>query len=72
MSTTRIRTRGKVKWFCARRGFGFAARAGAPAVFIHTGAMKSDGVVELKPGTELDFIVDLTRHGPVAHEIHLV
>lgn len=72
MATSRIRTRGNVKWFDTRKGFGFAERAGAPAVFIHIGAVKTDGVVDLKSGQELQFVVDLTRRGPVAHDIRVV
>lgn len=72
MATSRLRTRGTVKWFDTRKGFGFAERTGAPAVFIHIGAVTTDGVVDLKPGQELEFLVDITRRGPVAHEIRIV
>lgn len=72
MATSRIRTEGTVKWFDARKGFGFATRQGAPQVFIHIGAVKSDGVVDLQPGRKLEFVVDITRRGAVAHEIRVV
>lgn len=72
MATSPVRTSGTVKWFDPRKGFGFAARAGAPEVFIHIGAVKTDGVVELKPGQKLEFIVDITKRGPVAHEIRVL
>ncbi|MBX3473694.1 MAG: cold shock domain-containing protein [Planctomycetes bacterium] len=72
LATSRIKTRGTVKWFDTRKGFGFAERAGAPAVFIHIGAFKTDGVVDLKQGQELEFIVEITRRGPVGHDIRVV
>ncbi|MBE7492799.1 MAG: cold-shock protein [Planctomycetes bacterium] len=72
MATSRIKTRGTVKWFDTRKGFGFAQRPGAPPVFIHIGAIRSDGVVDLKPGQELEFIIEITRRGPVAHDIHVI
>ncbi len=72
MATSRIRTRGTVKWFDSRKGFGFAQRAGAPAVFIHIGAVTTNGVFDLKAGQELEFLLDQTKRGPVAHSIQLV
>jgi CspA family cold shock protein len=71
MPITRVKTRGTVKWYDARKGYGYATRKGAAEVFLHYGAIRGDGVIELKPGQEIEFILEQTERGAVAHEIRL-
>lgn len=47
---------GVVKWFDARRGFGFIAPDLGPCdVFVHTSAVAAAGLADLVPGDRLDF-----------------
>jgi CspA family cold shock protein len=72
MPITRVKARGTVKWYDPRKGYGYATRKGAAEVFLHYGAIRSDGVIELKPGQEIEFILEQTERGGVAHEIRIV
>ena len=72
MPITKVKTRGTVIWYDPRKGYGYASRKGAPEVFLHYGAIRSDGVIELKPGQEIEFILEQTDRGAVAHEINVV
>ncbi len=71
MPTTRLQTSGTVKWYDPRKGYGYAARRGAPDVFLHYGAFRGDGLIQLKPGQEVEFLVESTPRGDVAHEIRV-
>lgn len=47
---------GVVKWFDARRGFGFIAPDLGPCdVFVHASALNAAGIADLAPGSRLDF-----------------
>jgi cold shock protein len=47
---------GAVKWFDARRGFGFIAPDLGPCdVFVHASAVNAAGLSDLAPGERLDF-----------------
>jgi len=69
MPITRVKARAIVKWYDPRKGYGFATRKGSPEVFLHYGAIRADGVIELKAGQEIEFILEQTERGAVAHEI---
>jgi cold shock protein len=56
---------GKVKWFDAERGFGFAATDDGEEVFLHVSALPA-GTTTLKPGTRLEFGVAEGRKGKQA------
>ena len=45
---------GKVKWFDAERGFGFAANDDGGEVFVHASALP-EGTTTLKPGAKIEF-----------------
>lgn len=72
MAITRVKTHGTVKWYDRRKGYGYATRTGAAEVFLHYGAIQSDGVIELSPGQQIEFMLEQTQRGAVAHEIKLV
>lgn len=72
MPITKVKTRGTVTWYDPRKGYGYASRKGAPEVFLHYGAIRSDGVIELKSGQEIEFVLEQTDRGAVAHEINVV
>jgi cold shock CspA family protein len=47
---------GVVKWFDARRGFGFIAPDLGPCdVFVHASAVAAAGLADLAPGNRLEF-----------------
>jgi CspA family cold shock protein len=72
MAITRVKARGIVKWYDPRKGYGYATRKNGPEVFLHYGAVRSDRTVELKPGQKIEFMLEQTSRGALAHEIRLL
>lgn len=62
---------GKVKWFDAERGFGFAANDDGGEVFVHASALP-DGTTTLKPGAKIEFGVAEGRRGLQALSVRVV
>lgn len=62
---------GKVKWFDAERGFGFAANDDGGEVFVHASALP-EGTTTLKPGAKIEFGVAEGRRGLQALSVRLV
>ena len=50
-----LRSRGKVKWFNERRGFGFIEREDGDDLFVHYSAIGGDGFKTLEEGQEVEF-----------------
>lgn len=48
-------TRGTVKWFNERKGYGFIAREDGDDVFVHFSAIESSGFKTLNEGDEVEF-----------------
>lgn len=48
-------TRGTVKWFNERKGYGFIAREDGDDVFVHFSAINSQGFKTLNEGDEVEF-----------------
>ncbi|HRJ78654.1 MAG: cold shock domain-containing protein [Planctomycetaceae bacterium] len=72
MATSTIRTRGVVKWYDPRKGYGYITRQGAPQVFLHYSKLKSDFVPDIKAGDEVEFLCEQTGKGPIAHNVKLI
>ena len=50
-------SKGSVKWFDDRKGYGFIAREGEKDIFVHFSAIQGDGFKTLSEGEEVEFEV---------------
>jgi CspA family cold shock protein len=63
-------SRGKVKWFDAKKGFGFITPDdGGEDLFVHFSNIESDGFKSLLEGQEVEYTVGQGRKGPQATEV---
>jgi cold shock protein len=60
---------GTVKWFNAKKGFGFISDAEGKDVFVHFSALNMDGFKELKDGEAVEFEVIEGPKGPQAANV---
>ena len=60
----RIMQQGTVKWFNAKKGYGFISD-----VFVHFSALNMDGFKELKDGEKVEFEVTEGAKGPQAANV---
>jgi superfamily II DNA/RNA helicase/cold shock CspA family protein len=63
---------GTIKWFDARKGFGFIERAGASDVFVHFSAIEGDGFRRLEEGQQVEFQVGPGRRGEQARRVRVL
>jgi len=63
---------GKVKWYNARKGFGFVEQNdNEKDIFVHASAVKSAGFRRLEEGQEITFDVEDSPKGPNAINLKL-
>jgi cold-shock domain family protein len=62
---------GKVKWYDAKKGFGFASNPGDADVFVGKNVLP-DGVDELLPGQRIEFDFAAGRRGPQALRVKVL
>ncbi|MBI3609798.1 MAG: cold-shock protein [Nitrospirae bacterium] len=62
-------TKGKVKWFNEKKGFGFIEQEGGGDVFVHFSAIQGDGFKTLAEGQEVEFDVVDGKKGPQASNV---
>ena len=60
---------GTVKWFNAKKGYGFISDADGNDVFVHFSALDMDGFKELKDGEKVEFEVTEGAKGPQAAKV---
>lgn len=60
---------GTVKWFNAKKGYGFLSDAEGNDVFVHYSALQMDGFKELKDGESVEFEVVDGEKGPQATNV---
>ena len=60
---------GTVKWFHAKKGYGFISDAEGKDVFVHFSALNMDGFKELKDGESVEFEVVEGEKGPQAANV---
>lgn len=64
-----MRLTGRVKWFDARKGYGFIARDGQEDVFVHFSSIEMDGYKTLDDGADVEFDIVTTDRGPQAARV---
>ena len=62
-------TRGRVKWFDAKKGFGFIEQEDGDDVFVHFRAIVSEGYKTLDEGQEVEFELEDGEKGPQAANV---
>jgi CspA family cold shock protein len=60
---------GVVKWFDAKKGFGFITKDDATDVFVHFTGIESEGYKTLKEGQKVEFIVGQGANGLQAEHV---
>ena len=60
---------GTVKWFNAKKGYGFNFDAEGNDIFVHFSALQMDGFKELKDGESVEFEVVEGEKGPQAANV---
>ena len=61
--------KGTVKWFNAKKGFGFISDEEGKDVFVHFSALQMDGFNVLEEGDEVEFEVIDGEKGPQAANV---
>ena len=61
--------KGTVKWFNAKKGFGFISDENGNDVFVHFSALQMDGFKVLDEGEEVEFDVVNGVKGPQASHV---
>ena len=65
------RVSGTVKWFDAKKGYGFITREGEKDVFVHYSAIQGDGYRKLEDGQTVEFTIVEGRKGLEASDLTL-
>ena len=61
--------KGKVKWFNAKKGYGFISAETGEDVFVHFSSINSDGYKSLDEGEEVEFEVEKDQKGLKAKNV---
>lgn len=61
--------KGTVKWFNAKKGFGFISDENGNDVFVHFSALQMDGFKVLDEGESVEFDVVQGEKGPQAANV---
>ena len=60
---------GKVKWFDAKKGFGFVVDGTGVDIFVHYSVIEGDGFRRLKDGEDVEFECDRGPKGFLATRV---
>ncbi len=64
--------KGTVKWFDAKKGYGFITKEDGEDIFVHYSAIQAEGFKTLKEGDKVEFEVQNGAKGPQAANVRLV
>ncbi len=65
-------TKGTVKWFNEKKGFGFLSQEDGDDVFVHYSSIQSSGFKNLDEGQSVEFEVQDGPKGPQAVNVTVV
>ena len=63
---------GTVKWFNARKGYGFIGREDGDDVFVHFSAIQMEGYRRLNEGQNVEFLIEEGPKGVQASEVTVI
>lgn len=66
------REKGSVKWFSAKKGYGFITREAGEDLFVHFSSINSDGFRSLEEGQRVEFTVADGKKGLQALDVSVV
>lgn len=64
--------KGHVKWFDAKKGYGFISQEEGGDVFVHFSAIQGGGFKSLDEGQEVEFEITDGKKGPQAVNVNVV
>lgn len=64
-----VKCRGKVKWFDAKKGYGFILRENEPDVFVHYSDIVGKGYRTLEEGQEVEYELRKVERGYQAFNV---
>lgn len=66
------RETGTVKWFDAKKGYGFIAGEQGQDIFVHFTSIQGDGYRALEEGQQVEFTVGEGKKGPQAQDVVVI